>query len=621
MLHHLVKYAESKGLAPEPGFKQTTVRWALSFGAGGRFLRAIPLGAAAPGKRSPGKNFPRCPYVHLTSSGATRSQFLADSARVVALLGQEPGDPKAHRKHSYFVELLREAAQDIPRLAPVASAMGTKSTVDAIRSDLERSGAGPGDTVTFEVEGTCPVEWAECLDWWRRRRETLAPEKAQSGIRKRPQRPCRQMRCLATGELVEPARIHEVNIRGLEDIGGRRGGSALVSFNDRAFCSYGLDQSYNGPMSEKAAAAYCAALNDILQESGHRLAASKIACWFKGKVPPEQDPIALLFRAQVDEVQELSALERARQLVQSLETGKIPDLHENWFYALTLSAAEGRIMVRDWTEGQFEQLARNVCAWFDDLHIVAYRGSETAPYPGMERLITSVLESRRPGQRYEDWVRPIGPERVLLWRAGVRGETIPHGVLGRLVVVHRPFIQRAELEEAEKSPDPRRKAAATAVLHARMMLMKAYHIRKHRKGGGENMSHDLKPYLNEEHRAPAYQCGRLMAVLAGLQRAALGGVGAGVVQRYYAAASATPALVFGRLVRTAQFHLNKLDPGLAHWYEDKIAGITQRLKDNIPRTLDLEEQSLFALGYYQQLADMRTRKSDSSIEEKEESHE
>ena len=120
---------------------------------------------------------------------------------------------------------------------------------------------------------------------------------------------------------------------------------------------------------------------------------------------------------------------------------------------------------------------------------------------------------------------------------------------------------------------------------------------------------DLMPYLNEAHLHPAYQCGRLMAVLAALQRSALGDVGAGVVQRYYAAASSTPALVLGRLVRTGQFHLGKLKGGLAHWYESKLASISSRLKDNVPRTLDLEGQSLFALGYYQQMAADRKKKT------------
>lgn len=131
------------------------------------------------------------------------------------------------------------------------------------------------------------------------------------------------------------------------------------------------------------------------------------------------------------------------------------------------------------------------------------------------------------------------------------------------------------------------------------------------------MTQDLQPYLNEEHPHPAYHCGRLVAVLAGLQRAALGDVGAGVVQRYYAAASSTPALVLGRLTRTSQFHISKLDGGLAYWYESKIAGIWGRIKDVIPTTLSLEEQSLFALGYYQQIAELRVKKSGGAANQRE----
>jgi CRISPR-associated protein Csd1 len=134
------------------------------------------------------------------------------------------------------------------------------------------------------------------------------------------------------------------------------------------------------------------------------------------------------------------------------------------------------------------------------------------------------------------------------------------------------------------------------------------------------MTNDLSPYVNEAHPHPAYHCGRLMAVLAALQRAALGDVGAGVVQRYYAAASSTPALVLGRLTRNSQAHLNKLTGGLSHWYEEKlIAPIWVKIKDTIPKTLTLEEQSLFALGYYQQMAqqmaDIRKKPSNNTIQQ------
>jgi len=129
------------------------------------------------------------------------------------------------------------------------------------------------------------------------------------------------------------------------------------------------------------------------------------------------------------------------------------------------------------------------------------------------------------------------------------------------------------------------------------------------------MADTLTAYLNPAHPHPAYHCGRWMAVLAALQRAALPNVGAGIVQRYYAAASTTPALVLGRLVRTSQFHLDKLDGGLAHWYETKLSEISSRVGDRIPATLTLEEQSLFALGYYQQIAGLRTKKRIDENEE------
>ena len=124
----------------------------------------------------------------------------------------------------------------------------------------------------------------------------------------------------------------------------------------------------------------------------------------------------------------------------------------------------------------------------------------------------------------------------------------------------------------------------------------------------------MSVYLNKDHPEPAYHCGRLLAMLASLQRAALGDVGAGVVQRYYMAASQTPGLTLGRLVGNAKNHLSKLEGGLAYWFEDRIAEIWSRIEDNVPKTLDLEKQTLFALGYYQQIAANRAGKNNDAHE-------
>ena len=112
----------------------------------------------------------------------------------------------------------------------------------------------------------------------------------------------------------------------------------------------------------------------------------------------------------------------------------------------------------------------------------------------------------------------------------------------------------------------------------------------------------MQPYLNPDHPKPAYHAGRLMAVLANIQHEALGPVNANIVQRFYPAASSTPALVFGRLTRQSQFHLNKLEDWKARHLEQKLATIWGRLQHDLPATFSLEEQTLFALGYYQQMA-------------------
>jgi CRISPR-associated protein Csd1 len=99
----------------------------------------------------------------------------------------------------------------------------------------------------------------------------------------------------------------------------------------------------------------------------------------------------------------------------------------------------------------------------------------------------------------------------------------------------------------------------------------------------------------------------LFAVFDRLQYFALGGVNAGVVERYYASASVTPALVMGRLFRNAQFHLAKAEGGIAENVRKDFETITCALGDKFKPTLTLEEQGRFALGFYHQKADYRRR--------------
>lgn len=583
MLEQLVKFAQEHNLVTEPGFAPKYIRWAIVIDDEGRFVNVIELGDVG-SKNNRGQLFERCPEYNpsFMQGKERRSHFLAETANVVALYGKVAGNPKTRDKHDYFVSLLREASAAMPELSKAAEVISDNTYLAAICKMLEEYKARETDKITFRISGTFPLESDLWHDWWRIHQRSIAANKKVGQV----------MLCLATGESVEPAKTH-LKIKGLASVGGNAQGDVLVGFDKDAFESYDLKQSENAAVSESAASAYRAALNYLIEYHSQRVAGTKIVHWFNGRVEREDDP--LFWLEEGHDEQEIQAQERARELLASIRTGRRPDLQDNYYYAITLSGASGRVMVRDWMEGRFENLVENIRKWFDDLSIVRSDGNALAKSPKFFSVLGGMV--RNPS----DLPPPLV---VRLWRSAVNNEPIPRSALAY-------SLERTRIDIIKDEP----------FNHARIGLIKAYLIRHYRQCGGDEMADLIKPDLNDRYPNPAYQCGRLMAILARLQRSALGDVGAGIVQRYYAAASVTPSLVLGRLTRTSQFHLNKLDPGLVHWYEEMITDIWDGLKTGIPKTLSLEEQSLFALGYYQQIADMRKNKKETFESEKEVSDE
>ena len=149
-----------------------------------------------------------------------------------------------------------------------------------------------------------------------------------------------------------------------------------------------------------------------------------------------------------------------------------------------------------------------------------------------------------------------------------------------------------------------------ARLYARIGLIKAYLIR--------NTKQEIAMENREEMKNSVYWLGSLFAVLADLQRSAHqsdGGenVKATIVDRFYTTASTCPKLVHGRLIAQSQHHLRKLENkkrNAAKAINREIAAINQKIDFNeVPDMLPLPEQSWFALGYYQQIAEMNGRKA------------
>jgi CRISPR-associated protein Csd1 len=127
---------------------------------------------------------------------------------------------------------------------------------------------------------------------------------------------------------------------------------------------------------------------------------------------------------------------------------------------------------------------------------------------------------------------------------------------------------------------------------------------------------EIKPELTADTDDPAYNCGRLLAILAAAQDKAHDYKleGAGVAERYFGTASSSPGSVFPLLLRLNRHHLNKISKsdrfgGHERFIGEQIQGVCALFKPAkpglppmFPRTLDLQAQGRFALGFYQQMA-------------------
>ena len=79
--------------------------------------------------------------------------------------------------------------------------------------------------------------------------------------------------------------------------------------------------------------------------------------------------------------------------------------------------------------------------------------------------------------------------------------------------------------------------------------------------------------LDPSYPNNAYCLGRLFAVLEKLQADAIGSPGSTITDRFYGAASATPAAVFASLLRKAQHHIAKLGGAAGGDVDDESHGL------------------------------------------------
>ncbi|HNE27447.1 MAG TPA: type I-C CRISPR-associated protein Cas8c/Csd1, partial [Pseudomonadales bacterium] len=152
----------------------------------------------------------------------------------------------------------------------------------------------------------------------------------------------------------------------------------------------------------------------------------------------------------------------------------------------------------------------------------------------------------------------------------------------------------------------RRIQAERKVSYPRAAILKACLNRKQRFS--HSSEKEITVSLDQENINIGYRMGRLFAVLEKIQEDAQPNINATIRDRYYSAASGTPASVMPILMRMKNHHLSKLPhKGQQVNYERLLGEILGEIKD-FPNQLSLQDQGRFAIGYYHQRQDFFTKR-------------
>ena len=553
MLQALCELAQREHLVDDPALESRAIDFVLQLAADGRLLAVVPTAD----EDSHPKKFlaPRAPKRTHNIVAAP----LADNAKYV--LGvqardgiEEVDQSRLVQRTEAFSALFKDVQEDL--LDPGLVALGVflsdagraRAQAFALRAEDEWTGS---ERLAFQLhgdDGLLHMRPAVLL-----RLQSMSAQLGTAGAR---------AQCLVSGRVGPIARLHPVVKR---IPGGQTSGASLVSFNETAFDSYGLDKGNNAPVGDLAAQEYTAALNWLLEPVGGRrhrygveIGDAVLVFWCR-KSTETADLVASLFDPSPEQLEQ--SLSAPFTGIESAEMDAEP------FFALSLSA-HSRVIVRDWLEVTTAEVQKNLRHYWTDLNLT---GGDDKPRPIWSFLAS--LESKS-GQG----LSPSVAGRLVL--SALRGNRFPPEILG-------VALRRLRLPPDKKYERQR--------LHDRCSLIKAVLNRQLRAAQRK----ELSVSLDEGCKETPYLLGRLFAVIERLQGAALGDLNSSIRDKFFGSASTRPALVFPRLLQLSVHHAAKAEG--SGWLEKIKSEIVGGLPPaRFPSVLALEDQGLFAIGYYHQ---------------------
>lgn len=538
---------ESQEALPAPGYSVENVSFAVVIDANGNLVRIEDLRVGGGRKPKPRRMVvPQPPKksVNIAPSflwGSAAYVFGADTK----VSKKKDRQVKCRDRHRELVEGATEGCNDMDAQAVLSF---LTEWVPGASGELEMWEEIAQGNLVFRIDGKTGFV-----------HENPAMKEAWEAYRGGRNEERTSGRCLVTGERTCIARLHP-SIKGVR--GAQSSGASIVSFNKDSFCSYGGDgkQGLNAPVGERVTFAYTTALNWLLKKQTVAVADTTVVFWAERKTPMES-----FFGFALNPAKDEAPTEEVRAYLQAARQGRSPHdpSDDTRFFVLGLAPNASRLSIRFWYDGTTGEIGERLGRHFADIAVEKQRKEKDPDFPPVWRLL---LETA--AQHESKNIPPLLGGAML--RSILNGGLYPNNLLSLLIM---------------------RMRAGDDVNYFKASLIKGFLVRNYNQSREDLMS------LDAENKTPAYLLGRLFAILEKAQKDAVPGANATIKDRYYGSASATPRSVFPILLRTAQHHIAKAEYG--RFTDAQIEKVVQDLSE-FPAHLNLEQQGLFAMGYYHQ---------------------
>lgn len=397
-----------------------------------------------------------------------------------------------------------------------------------------------------------------------------------------------KMQCAVIGEEAPIARIHE-KIKGV--MGGLATGTVLISYKNSAETSYGKEQSYNSNISETVMQKYTSTLNYLLKAKNHHifLEGMTLVFWSMTAKSAEDDIMSALFQTNYNQTDTNQTGDMLLKLMKQTQKGAIlseqiastyhidPNVD---FYIVGLFPNTSRLSLKFLYHKKYGEILQHIAEHQNDLQI----GKELHPVS-----IGQIFYTLLPPSTKNVTVPPALTAKIM--ESVLYGTPYPISLLSHM-------IKRVKTD------------TGLSVSRVRAGVIRGCINRYARR----NQKEELQMCLDEQNTNQAYVCGRLFAVLEKLQKDALGnGINRTIKDAYFASAASKPSLVFPKILKLAQHHLNKVNSPV--YYNKCIGEIIALLDGKFPDTLSLMEQGKFIIGYYQQYESFFEKKEKSEAKD------